>query len=55
MQIGEGDEQLKENNLTITMKKFEDFRIVDGKSIFEMEIRFKKLVGEITDLGKELT
>ncbi|XP_031090974.1 uncharacterized protein LOC115995970 [Ipomoea triloba] len=55
MQIGEGDEQKKENKLSITMKKFEDFRMVNGKSIAEMETWFMKLMCEIANLGKELT
>lgn len=43
MQIGEGDEQVKENKLTIAMKKFENFKMGISESISEMEARFMKL------------
>ncbi|XP_031108432.1 uncharacterized protein LOC116012902 [Ipomoea triloba] len=55
IQITEGDEQEKENKLTIAMKKFEDFKMGAGESVFEMEARFMKLLTEIDDLDKELT
>lgn len=55
MQIGEGNEQEKENKLTIAMKKFEHFKMGSTKSIAEMESRFMKLLSEIAYLDKELT
>ncbi|XP_031108676.1 uncharacterized protein LOC116013166 [Ipomoea triloba] len=44
MLICEGDEQEKENKLTIAIKKFEDFKMGAIESITEMETRFIKLL-----------
>ncbi|XP_031099820.1 uncharacterized protein LOC116004021 [Ipomoea triloba] len=56
MLIGDGDEQEKENKLTIAMKKFEDFKLNPKESITEMEARLIKLLMEINDLDeKKLT
>ncbi|XP_019184864.1 PREDICTED: uncharacterized protein LOC109179841 [Ipomoea nil] len=55
MEIGEGDEQEKENKLTMAMKRFGDFKMTPNETISQMEIRFTKLLGEISDLGKEPT
>ncbi|XP_031119028.1 uncharacterized protein LOC116022442 [Ipomoea triloba] len=56
MQIGEGDEQDKENKLTIAMKRFEDFKHGMKESISDMEARFMKLLTDIGDLDeKKLT
>ncbi|XP_031096974.1 uncharacterized protein LOC116001225 [Ipomoea triloba] len=54
MLIGEGDEQEKENKLTVAMKKFEDFKMRPGESIDSIESRFTKLTTEISDLEKEI-
>ncbi|XP_031099811.1 uncharacterized protein LOC116004010 [Ipomoea triloba] len=53
MQIGEGDEQEKENKLTIAMKRFEDFKLGTKESISDMEARFMKLLMDIRDLDEE--
>ncbi|XP_031112035.1 uncharacterized protein LOC116016007 [Ipomoea triloba] len=53
MLIGDGDEQEKENKLTIAMKKFEDFKLNPKESITEMEARFIKLLMEINDLDEK--
>ncbi|XP_031131682.1 uncharacterized protein LOC116033067 [Ipomoea triloba] len=53
MQIGEGDEQEKDNKLTIAMKKFEDFKLGTRESISDMEVRFMKLLTDIEDLDKK--
>ncbi|XP_019184984.1 PREDICTED: uncharacterized protein LOC109179964 [Ipomoea nil] len=55
MNLGEGDEQEKDNKLTVAMKKFEDFKMLPAETIPDMEFRFTKLMGEISDLGKEPT
>ncbi|XP_031116555.1 uncharacterized protein LOC116020214 [Ipomoea triloba] len=54
IQIGEGDEQEKDNKLTIAMKKFEDFKMLPSEKIADMESRLVKVLEEITDLGKTL-
>ncbi|XP_031106350.1 uncharacterized protein LOC116011003 [Ipomoea triloba] len=53
MLIGDGDEQEKENKLTIAMKKFEDFKLNPKESITEMEARFIKLLMKINDLDEK--
>ncbi|XP_019173814.1 PREDICTED: uncharacterized protein LOC109169386 [Ipomoea nil] len=55
MNLGEGDEQEKDNKLTVAMKKFEDFKMLPNEAITYMELRFTKLLGDLSDLGKELT
>ncbi|XP_019167996.1 PREDICTED: uncharacterized protein LOC109163743 [Ipomoea nil] len=37
------------------MKKFEDFKMQPNETIMEMELRFTRLMGDLSDLGKELT
>ncbi|XP_019191195.1 PREDICTED: uncharacterized protein LOC109185695 [Ipomoea nil] len=55
MNLGEGDEQEKDNKLTVAMKKFEDFKMMPNEAITDMELRFTKLLGDLSDPGKELT
>ncbi|XP_031095135.1 uncharacterized protein LOC115999425 [Ipomoea triloba] len=55
IKIGEGDEQEKDNKLTIVMKKFEDFKILSNESIADMVARMIKILGEINVLGKTIT
>ncbi|XP_019175635.1 PREDICTED: uncharacterized protein LOC109170956 [Ipomoea nil] len=55
MSLGEGDEQEKDNKLTVAMKKFEDFKMMPNEAITDMELRFTKLMGDLSDLGKEPT
>ncbi|XP_019195720.1 PREDICTED: uncharacterized protein LOC109189564 [Ipomoea nil] len=54
MNLGEGDEQEKDNKLTVAMKKFEDFKMLPNETIMDMELRFTRLMGDLSDLGKEL-
>ncbi|XP_019195993.1 PREDICTED: uncharacterized protein LOC109189820 [Ipomoea nil] len=55
MSIGEGDEQENDNKLTVAMKKFEDFKMLPNETITDMELRFTKLMGDLSNLGRELT
>ncbi|XP_019171997.1 PREDICTED: uncharacterized protein LOC109167438 [Ipomoea nil] len=55
MNLGEGKEQEKDNKPTMVMKKFEEFKMIPNKAITDMELRFTKLMGDLSDLGKELT
>ncbi|XP_019154325.1 PREDICTED: uncharacterized protein LOC109150803 [Ipomoea nil] len=55
MNLGEGDEQEKDNKLTVAMKKFEDFKMLPNETIMDMELRFTRLMGDLSYLGKELT
>ncbi|XP_019155687.1 PREDICTED: uncharacterized protein LOC109152442 [Ipomoea nil] len=52
MDLGEGDEQEKDNKLTVAMKKFEDFKMLPNETIMDMELRFTRLMGDLTDLGR---
>lgn len=52
MQIGERDEQENENNLTISMNKFEDFKMANGENITEMETRLMKLLNDFSRTPK---
>lgn len=53
--IGKGDEQEKDNRLTMAFKRFEDFKLMPGESIAAMETRFLKVLIEENDLGKEIS
>ncbi|CAH9113282.1 unnamed protein product [Cuscuta europaea] len=53
--IGAGDEQEKDNKLTIANKRFDDFKLLPGETISKMYDRLLTLTGEISELGKELT
>ncbi|XP_019155253.1 PREDICTED: uncharacterized protein LOC109152133 [Ipomoea nil] len=55
MNLGEGDEQEKDNKLTMAMKKFEDFKMLPNEAVTDMELRFARLMGDLSDLGKELS
>ncbi|XP_019155093.1 PREDICTED: uncharacterized protein LOC109151956 [Ipomoea nil] len=55
MNLGEGDEHEKDNKLTVAMKKFEDFKMLPNEAVTDMELRFTRLMGDLTNLGKELT
>ncbi|XP_019170450.1 PREDICTED: uncharacterized protein LOC109166021 [Ipomoea nil] len=55
MSLGEGDEQEKDNKLTVAMKKFEDFKMLPNEAITDIELRFTKHMGDLSDFGKEPT
>ncbi|XP_019171991.1 PREDICTED: uncharacterized protein LOC109167432 [Ipomoea nil] len=55
MSLGERDEQEKDNKLTVSMKKFEDFKMMPNEAITDIELRFRKLMGDLSDLRKEPT
>ncbi|XP_019160039.1 PREDICTED: uncharacterized protein LOC109156643 [Ipomoea nil] len=54
MNLGEGDEQEKDNKLTVAMKKFEDFKMLPNEAVTDMELRLTRLMGDLSALGKEL-
>lgn len=51
MVIGEGDDQQKDNKLTIA---YNSLKMVLGETIIDLETRFLKIITEIKDLGKDL-
>ncbi|XP_073289624.1 uncharacterized protein [Primulina huaijiensis] len=54
IEICEGDEQTKENKLSVAMQKFENLNMKAGETLSEFDERFSSLVNELTTLGKEL-
>lgn len=42
--IGEGDDQQKDNKLTMAYKRFEDFKMLLGESITSLEAKFLKII-----------
>ncbi|XP_073020393.1 uncharacterized protein [Primulina eburnea] len=53
IQICEGNEQTKENKLSVAMKKFENLKMKAGETLSEFDERFSSLVNELATLGKE--
>ncbi|XP_075520556.1 uncharacterized protein LOC142553900 [Primulina tabacum] len=53
IQICEGNEQTKENKLSVAMQKFENLKMRAGETLNEFDERFSSLVNELTALGKE--
>ncbi|KZV39300.1 hypothetical protein F511_18358 [Dorcoceras hygrometricum] len=53
IQICEGNEETKENKLTIALQKFESMKMKSGETMTEFVERFSSVVIELTRLGKE--
>ncbi|XP_073063985.1 uncharacterized protein [Primulina eburnea] len=53
IQICEGNEQTKENKLSVAMKKFENLIMKAGETLSKFDERFSSLVNELPALGKE--
>ncbi|XP_073273319.1 uncharacterized protein [Primulina huaijiensis] len=53
IQICEGNEQTKENKLSVTMQKFENFKMKAGETLSEFDEHFRSLVNELAALRKE--
>ncbi|XP_019181974.1 PREDICTED: uncharacterized protein LOC109177128 [Ipomoea nil] len=45
----------KDNKLTVAMKKFEDFKMLPNEAVTDMELRFARLMSDLSDLRKELS
>ncbi|KZV57249.1 hypothetical protein F511_39871 [Dorcoceras hygrometricum] len=52
-QICEGNDETKENKLTVAQQKYESIKMKDGETITEFNERFSAVVIELTSLGKE--
>ncbi|KZV17517.1 hypothetical protein F511_39698 [Dorcoceras hygrometricum] len=52
-QICEGNDETKENKLTVAQQKYESIKMKDGETMTEFDERFSALVIELTSLGKE--
>ncbi|XP_073020869.1 uncharacterized protein [Primulina eburnea] len=53
IQICEGNEETKENKLSVAMQKFENMKMKAGETMNEFDERFSSLVNELTALGKD--
>ncbi|KZV30631.1 hypothetical protein F511_11148 [Dorcoceras hygrometricum] len=54
-QICEGNNETKENKLTISQQKYELIKMREGETMTEFDERFSSVVIELTRLGKEYT
>ncbi|XP_073275390.1 uncharacterized protein [Primulina huaijiensis] len=53
IQICEGNEQTKENKLSVAMQKFENLKMKVGETLNEFDERFSSLFNELAALGKD--
>ncbi|KZV45862.1 hypothetical protein F511_30180 [Dorcoceras hygrometricum] len=53
IQICEGNDEMKENKLTVAQQKYESIKMKDGETMAEFDERFSAVVIEFTSLGKE--
>ncbi|KZV20922.1 hypothetical protein F511_08836 [Dorcoceras hygrometricum] len=52
-QICEGNDETKENKLTVAQQKYESIKMREGETMPEFDERFSAVVIELTSLGKE--
>ncbi|KZV47709.1 hypothetical protein F511_19422 [Dorcoceras hygrometricum] len=52
-QICKGNDETKENKLTVAQQKYESIKMKDGETMTEFDKRFSAVVIELTSLGKE--
>ncbi|KZV30348.1 hypothetical protein F511_24561 [Dorcoceras hygrometricum] len=52
-QICKGNDETKENKLTVAQQKYESIKMRDGETIAEFDERFSAVVIELASLGKE--
>ncbi|KZV40436.1 hypothetical protein F511_32299 [Dorcoceras hygrometricum] len=53
MQICEGNDEIKENKLTVAQKKYESIKMREGEAMAEFDERFSAVVIKLISLGKE--
>ncbi|KZV35989.1 hypothetical protein F511_34352 [Dorcoceras hygrometricum] len=53
IQICEGNDETKENKLTVAQQKYESIKMRKGETMTEFDERFSVVVIELTSLGKE--
>ncbi|KZV20393.1 hypothetical protein F511_31419 [Dorcoceras hygrometricum] len=52
-QIYEGNDETKENKLTVAQQKYESIKMREGETMAEFDERFSAVVIELTSLGNE--
>ncbi|KZV28249.1 hypothetical protein F511_02119 [Dorcoceras hygrometricum] len=53
VQICEGNDETKENKLTVAQQKYEVIKMKDGETMAEFDERFSAVVIDLNSLGKE--
>lgn len=53
IQICEGNDQTKENKLSVAVQKFENFKMKAGENLTEFDERFTGIINELSILGRE--
>ncbi|XP_075489525.1 uncharacterized protein LOC142528370 [Primulina tabacum] len=52
-QLCEGNDQAKENNLTVAIQKFDNAKMKPGETLAEFDERFSGIIIELISLGKD--
>ncbi|KZV42978.1 hypothetical protein F511_22902 [Dorcoceras hygrometricum] len=52
-QLCEGNDEMKENKLTVAQQKYESIKMREGETMTEFDERFSSVVIELTGLGNE--
>ncbi|XP_075479472.1 uncharacterized protein LOC142520362 [Primulina tabacum] len=52
-QLCEGNDQIKENKLTVAIQKFDNAKMKPGENLAEFDERFSSIIIELISLGKE--
>ncbi|XP_073309953.1 uncharacterized protein [Primulina huaijiensis] len=52
-QLCKGNDQTKENKLTVAIQKFDNAKMKPGETIVELDERFSSIIIELTSLGKK--
>ncbi|XP_073057192.1 uncharacterized protein [Primulina eburnea] len=52
-QLCEGNDQIKENKLTVAIQKFDNAKIKPGETLAEFDERCSSIIIQLTSLGKE--
>ncbi|XP_075494058.1 uncharacterized protein LOC142531720 [Primulina tabacum] len=53
-QLCEGNDQTKENKLTVAIQKFDNAKMKSGETLAEFDERFSGIIIELTSLGKNI-
>ncbi|KZV52528.1 hypothetical protein F511_31594 [Dorcoceras hygrometricum] len=54
-QLCEGNDETKENKMTVAQQKYESIKMREGETLTEFDKRFSSVVIELSSLGKEYT
>ncbi|KAK4483979.1 hypothetical protein RD792_011191 [Penstemon davidsonii] len=54
-ELREGNDAIKEHQLSVTLEKFENFKMKSGETIEQMDTRFTKILNEVLRLSKKFS